>query len=119
MVSGAAPHVGLQRLARGQEDRLAQREEDGEPAEHARRVRRRVDAQPHVAVQLRDAGLAVVIWSGFCDIRRHPDNGSVRVRGEREWPQCGSVIKCKNSRRQLPALLQTRVEVYRFSATSV
>ena len=55
VVRGAAPHVRLQRLARLQQHRLAQREEDGEPAEHVRRMRRRMDAQPHVAVQLRPA----------------------------------------------------------------
>ena len=69
VVSGAAPHVRLQRLARGQEHRLAQREEDGEPAEHVRCVRRRVDAQPHVAVQLRNATVAV---NAHADVKHMP-----------------------------------------------
>ena len=52
-VRGAAPQVRMERRARGQVQRAAQREEDGEPGEHAGRVRRRVRAEPHVAVQLR------------------------------------------------------------------
>ena len=59
-MGGASPHVGFQPLAGGEEHRLVQREEDGEPAEHVRRVRRRVNAQPHVAVQLRDDKLSIV-----------------------------------------------------------
>jgi hypothetical protein len=77
--------IRLAYLAGGEVDGRLQREEDGEPAEHVGRVRGRVDAERHVAIQLRVkvAGKAVAHRrgrAGACEAQLDVPAGSFCAR---------------------------------------